>query len=180
MTQTIDPELDLLRGAIASIQDFPRPGVTFRDVTPFLARPGLLPAGVRRLLRPWGTDYDSVAGVESRGFIFAAAAAEGRHVGLHLLRKPGKLPPPVLSRSYQLEYGEDRLEVRDGVVRPGERILLIDDVLATGGTAAAAAGLLRSAGADVVGAAFFVEIGGLDGRRALADIGVPATSVVAF
>lgn len=178
MNESLDVELAAIRDGIGAVPNFPKPGVVFRDLTPLLVRPGLLAAAVRRLTRPWGDVYDSVAGVESRGFVFAAAAASANYRGLHLLRKPGKLPPPVISRSYQLEYGVDSLEVRDGSVRRGEKILLIDDVLATGGTAAAAVELLRSVGADVVGAAFLVEIGGLDGRRVLAGCDLKVSSVV--
>lgn len=145
-----------------------------------LARPGLLSAAVRRLVRPWAGDYDSVAGVESRGFIFAAGVSGARHCGLHILRKPGKLPPPVASATYDLEYGSDCLQVRSGVVRQGEKVLLVDDVLATGGTAAAAVELLRSVGAQVVGAAFLVELTALGGRAALAGVGVGSTSVLEY
>lgn len=180
MTHVPDVELDSIRDNIVDVPDFPRPGIVFRDVAPMLARPGLLAAAVRRILRPWGGDYDSVAGVESRGFIFAAAAAESRHCGLHLLRKPGKLPPPVVSRSYSLEYGSDRLEVRDGIIRPGEKVLLVDDVLATGGTAVAGVELLRSVGADVVGAAFLVELTALGGRAVLGGLGVSVTSLLEY
>lgn len=171
------------RAAIRDVADFPSPGITFRDVTPLLADPGLLRRAARALRLAsvaGGAEFGSVAGIESRGFVFAAAVAggDGPPLGLHILRKPGKLPPPVLSRSYALEYGTDALELRDGLIRPGERVLLIDDVLATGGTAAAAVQLLKSAGAIVVGAAFLLEIGGLGGRAALEAAGVTTTAVV--
>lgn len=169
------------RAAIRDVADFPSPGITFRDVTPLLADPGLLRRAARALrVTAAAAEFGSVAGIESRGFIFAAAVAagDGPSLGLHILRKPGGLPPPVLSRSYALEYGSDTLELRDGLIRPGERVLLIDDVLATGGTAGAAVQLLKSAGAVVVGAAFLIELDGLGGRAALEAAGVPTTSVL--
>lgn len=180
MSEAVDRELSVLRECISVVPDFPKQGILFRDVTPLLARPGMLATSVRRILRPWGAGFDSVAGVESRGFIFSAAAAEERHTGLHLLRKPGKLPPPVVSQSYQLEYGIDSLEIRRGVVRSGERVLLIDDVLATGGTAVSAVQLLKSVGAEVVGAAFLVGLKSLGGSEALKNIGVRSTVVLEY
>lgn len=174
-----DSDTAALRAAVRDVPDFPTPGVTFRDITGLLADPGALRRAARAIAAAHSAaGHRSVAGVESRGFVFAAAVAAGDGLGLHLLRKPGRLPPPVLRRDYALEYGVDALELRSGVVLPGERILLIDDVLATGGTALAAAELLRSAGAMVVGAAFLLEIGGLGGRGALEAAGLTTTAVI--
>lgn len=180
MIETVDYELNLLRSGIVPVADFPAPGILFRDVTPLLSQPGMLSLAVRRMLVPWRGAGCSFAGVESRGFVFAAAMAAEEHSGLHLLRKSGKLPPPVTRCEYALEYGSAALELRGGIVARGERVLLVDDVLATGGTAAAAVELLRSAGAEVLGAAFLMELGGLRGREALADVGCTVTAVLRY
>ena len=168
-----------LRTAVRDVPNFPRDGVLFRDVTPLLADGALFEAALDRLMTPWTfTSIDAVAGVESRGFVFGAAVAARAGVGMHLLRKPGKLPPPVASVPYVLEYGVDALQLRPDVVPAGSRVLLVDDVLATGGTAAAAVRLLTEAGATVVGAAFFLELEALGGRDALRAAGIPVTSVL--
>ncbi len=180
MSEFVDHDLNMLRGGIVAVPNFPRQGILFRDVTPLLSQPGMLSVAARRMLVPWRGAVGSIAGVESRGFVFASAMAVEEHLGLHLLRKPGKLPPPVARCEYALEYGSDALELRGGLIARGERVLLVDDVLATGGTAAAAVELLRSAGAEVLGAAFLLELKDLGGRAALASVGVTVTSVLQY
>ncbi|MGB5939383.1 MAG: adenine phosphoribosyltransferase, partial [Rhodanobacter sp.] len=124
---------------IRAVADFPTPGVMFRDVTPLLADAGSFARCIDALAEPWqGSGVQAVCGIEARGFIFGAALAQKLHAGFVPLRKPGKLPPPVVSVDYQLEYGSDQLQVQHDAFRPGERVLLADDVLATGGTLAAA------------------------------------------
>lgn len=169
-----------LKEAVVSIQDFPKKGVLFRDITPLLAKPNLLQVAAKEMIRPWRGKFDVVAGIESRGFVFASTAAAATSLGLHILRKPGKLPPPVYSQKYSLEYGEDALELRQGVLPVGSRVLIMDDVLATGGTAKAAAELIRQAGAKVIGAAFLIDLTFLPGKEVLSKCGVESTSVLKY
>jgi adenine phosphoribosyltransferase len=150
---------------IRAVPDFPKPGVVFRDITPLLADGAAFARCIDALVEPWlDRDVQAVCGVESRGFIFAAAIAQKLGAGFIPLRKPGKLPPPVMHADYQLEYGTDRLEARVGTVRQGERVLLVDDVLATGGTLGAARNLLDQLGAELVGASVVIELLALQGR----------------
>lgn len=167
---------DLIRNA----PDFPRAGVMFRDVGPLLASADGFAQCIEALAEPWlGQDVQVVAGIEARGFIFGAALALRLHAGFVPLRKAGKLPPPVQSIGYQLEYGSDRLELQREALRPGQRVLLLDDVLATGGTLEAAAALVGRAGANLVGASVVIELVALAGRsRWLA--GVPLHSVLRY
>lgn len=150
---------------IRTVADFPKPGVTFRDVTPLLADAGGFARCIDALAEPWqGSQVQAVCGIESRGFIFGAALAQKLHAGFVPLRKPGKLPPPLVEVAYALEYGTDRLQARNDALRPGERTLIVDDVLATGGTLAAAGELVRKLGADLVGASVLIELDVLGGR----------------
>ena len=150
---------------IRSVPDFPRAGVMFRDVSPLLASAGGFARCIEALAAPWqGQGVQVIAGIEARGFIFGAALAQRLQAGFVPLRKPGKLPPPVASVDYQLEYGSDRLELQRDALKPGERVLLLDDVLATGGTLAAAATLVARAGAELVGAGVVIELTALGGR----------------
>lgn len=157
---------------IRTVADFPKPGVTFRDVTPLLADAGGFARCIDALAEPWqGSQVQAVCGIESRGFIFGAALAQKLHAGFVPLRKPGKLPPPLVEVAYALEYGTDRLQARNDALRPGERTLIVDDVLATGGTLAAAGELVRRLGADLVGASVLIELDALGGRsRWAADV----------
>ena len=157
---------------IRAVADFPKPGVTFRDVTPLLADAGGFARCIDALAEPWqGSQVQAVCGIESRGFIFGAALAQKLHAGFVPLRKPGKLPPPLVEVAYALEYGTDRLQARNDALRPGERTLIVDDVLATGGTLAAAGELVRKLGADLVGASVLIELDALRGRsRWAADV----------
>jgi len=155
------PIEDLVR----AVPDFPAPGVLFRDVSPLLADAAGFARCIDLLAAPWrDSAVQVVCGIESRGFIFGAALARELGAGFVPVRKAGKLPPPVLGVDYQLEYGRDRLEVEVGVLRAGERALLVDDVLATGGTLAAARALLEQSGARLVGAAVVIELASLAGR----------------
>ncbi|MES1154108.1 MAG: adenine phosphoribosyltransferase [Rhodanobacter sp.] len=154
-----------LAALIRAVPDFPRPGVMFRDVTPLLADAGSFARCIDALAEPWqGSGVQAVCGIEARGFIFGAALAQKLHAGFVPLRKPGKLPPPVASVGYQLEYGSDQLQVQRGAFRPRERVLLADDVLATGGTLAAAAALVGELGAELLGASVVIELPALRGR----------------
>ncbi|WP_108470875.1 adenine phosphoribosyltransferase [Rhodanobacter thiooxydans] len=154
-----------LAALIRAVPDFPRPGVMFRDVTPLLADAGSFARCIDALAEPWqGSGVQAVCGIEARGFIFGAALAQKLHAGFVPLRKPGKLPPPVASVDYQLEYGSDQLQVQHDAFRPGERVLLVDDVLATGGTLVAAAALVGQLGAGLLGASVVIELPALQGR----------------
>ncbi|GAB2574289.1 adenine phosphoribosyltransferase [Dyella jejuensis] len=155
---------------IRAVPDFPKPGVVFRDITPLLADASAFARCVDAMAEPWrDAQVQAVCGVESRGFIFAAAIAQKLGAGFVPLRKPGKLPPPVMHADYQLEYGTDRLEARVDTLRQRERVLLVDDVLATGGTLGAARNLLGQLGADLVGASVVIELLALQGRALWPD-----------
>ena len=155
-------------------QDFPQPGVLFRDLTPVLADASAL-RDVARALAAAAPDATLIAGLESRGFLLGAAAAMIAEIGVLAIRKPGKLPGAVLGEDYALEYGTARLELHPDDVPSGSMVLVIDDVLATGGTAAAACRLLRRAGAQIAGVAVAVELTDLGGRSALP--GIPVTAL---
>lgn len=165
------PIEDQIRALIRDVPDFPKPGIVFKDLTPVF----LDGAAQRNMCRAFSDRYrdrgiEAFVAIESRGFVVAAPMAVELGAGLVLVRKPGKLPRTTLAKSYELEYGTDTLEMHEDAVRPGMRVVVVDDLLATGGTAAAACSLLRDAGAQVVEAAFIVELGFLDGRRRLGEI----------
>lgn len=154
-----------LAALIRAVPDFPSPGVMFRDVTPLLADAGGFARCIDALAEPWqGSGVQAVCGIEARGFIFGAALAQKLHAGFVPLRKPNKLPPPVVTVDYQLEYGSDRLQAQSDALKPGERVLLVDDVLATGGTLAAAAALVGRLDARLLGACVVIELPALQGR----------------
>lgn len=157
--------MNQLAGLIRAVADFPRPGVMFRDVTPLLADARGFARCVDALAQPWlDSGVQAVCGIEARGFIFGAAVAQKLQAGFVPVRKPGKLPPPVVAVDYQLEYGSDQLQVRHDALQPGERVLLVDDVLATGGTLAAATTLVGKLGAELLGASVVIELPALQGR----------------
>ena len=167
---------ELVQGSIALIPDFPEPGVLFRDITPLLADGPAFQKLTAELAEQYRGKIDFVAGLESRGFILAAPIATHLGIGLLTARKKGKLPGPVVSVDYQLEYGEASLELRPETVPDGARVLVVDDVLATGGTAAAAVELLERCGAEVVGLLVLLELTELGARSKL--VGTPIISVV--
>lgn len=159
--------MDLTRH-IRPIPDFPKPGILFRDITPLLADAGAFKASILALAEPWRTSgVTAIAAVEARGFLFAGPLALELGVGVIPVRKPGKLPADTIAHEYDLEYGRDRLEMHKGVLAEGARVLVVDDVLATGGTAAACMKLVEAGGGHVVGASFLVEIAPLGGRERL-------------
>ncbi len=150
---------------VRDVPDFPKPGIVFKDLTPMLADARAFAAAIDALIAPFrDAGIERVVGIEARGFIFGAAAAHALGAGFVPMRKPGKLPARTIGVDYALEYGKDRLEMHADALVRGERVLLVDDVLATGGTLAAAARLCEQAGASVVGAAVVAEIGILGGR----------------
>lgn len=159
----------LVESTIGLLPDFPEPGVLFRDITPLLAHGEIFRELILSLAEKYRGKVDYVAGLESRGFILAAPLATELGVGMLTLRKQGKLPPPVVGVDYDLEYGTARLEVRPDTVPAGARVLIVDDVLATGGTAAAAVHLLEKSEAVVVGLFFLIELVDLDGISKLGD-----------
>jgi len=157
-----------LEAKIRPIPDFPKPGIVFRDITPLVADPATLQLAVYQMINPFlGDTINAVAGMEARGFIFGSIAAWEMRVGFIPLRKPGKLPYEVESESYDLEYGATALEVHTDAVKPGDRVLLMDDLIATGGTAAASCQLLEKIGAEIVGCVFLIELDELKGRDRL-------------
>jgi adenine phosphoribosyltransferase len=161
-------DLARAQALIGSIPDYPEPGVVFRDITPLLADPDALRTSIDALLEPFTGTFDVVAGIEARGFLLAGAAAIAAQAGLVPIRKAGKLPRPAASVSYALEYGTAEIEMHDDI-GPGTRVLLLDDVLATGGTIAAARELVATLGGTIVGTAVLLEIEALGGRAALGD-----------
>lgn len=158
------------------VPDFPRPGILFRDLTPTLADAAALRTITEESIGAFAGGFDLVAGIEARGFLLAAAAAYASGTGVVALRKVGRLPPPTLVEHYELEYGTAALEVRAGQLAPGVRVLLLDDVLATGGTAQAACTLLERAGAVVAGVGVVIELTALGGRDRLAGRAVHVIS----
>ena len=164
-----------LEAFIRPVPDFPKPGILFRDITPLLAAPEALADAIARLAAPWrGEPIDAIAAVEARGFLFAVPLALELGVGVVPVRKPGKLPAATIEHEYDLEYGSDRLQMHTGILKPGARVLVVDDVLATGGTAAACMRLVEAAGGRVAGAAFLIELSFLEGRKRLAGTRVEA------
>jgi adenine phosphoribosyltransferase len=168
--------IDLAR-FVRDVPDFPKPGILFRDITPLLASPEAFHAAVGAMAEPYrGAGVHRVVGIEARGFMFGAAIARELGLGFVPIRKPGKLPGNTEKIAYGLEYGSDGLEVHVDAFAPGESALVVDDVLATGGTAAAAAELVERLGARVAGLTFFIELGSLQGRSRLS--GRPAHAVL--
>ena len=160
-----------LRSLIRDIPDYPKPGILFRDISPLLGDPAAFSDAVRQLAEPYrNQQIDLIAGAEARGFILAAPMAVELGAGFVPIRKPAKLPFETHSIDYQLEYGTDSLEIHVDGVKPGQRVLLVDDLLATGGTAEACSQLLTQVGADLVGCAFLVHLMGLGGADRLAPL----------
>jgi adenine phosphoribosyltransferase len=173
------PDNEDLRALIRTVPDFPKPGIQFRDITTLLLDARGFAASVERLA-PRGEKPDLIAGIDARGFVFAAALAHRLGTGLLLIRKDGKLPGQTIAEDYALEYGTGRLAMHIDACAPGARVLLVDDLIATGGTALAAVRLIRRAGASVPGAAFVIDLPDLGGADRLRGEGVAVHSLVAF
>ncbi|MEA2861209.1 MAG: adenine phosphoribosyltransferase [Methylobacteriaceae bacterium] len=172
---------DDLRAAIRTIPDHPKPGILFRDITTLLGDARAFRRAVDELVHPWaGTKIDKVAGIEARGFILGGAIAHQLSAGFVPIRKKGKLPHNKVSIGYSLEYGIDEMEMHEDAVSPGERVVLVDDLVATGGTAEAAVKLLQQLGADVVVACFVIDLPDLGGAKKIEALGVPVRTLIAF
>lgn len=153
---------------IRDVPDYPKPGILFRDLTPLFGHPEALAEAVRALAEPFeGQGIRQVVGIESRGFVLGAPVALALGAGFVPVRKAGKLPHETIAETYSLEYGTDTVEIHADAISPGERVLLVDDLIATGGTAAASLRLLHKLGADVAGCAVLIELGALGGREVL-------------
>jgi adenine phosphoribosyltransferase len=170
-----------IKSRIRTIPDYPKPGVMFRDITTLLQDNYGFRKTVDELVQPFaGLKVDKVVGIEARGFIIGGAVAHQLSVGFIPVRKKGKLPWKAIGLDYDLEYGTDRIEIHTDAVLSGDRVLLIDDLIATGGTAAATITLLRQAGAEVIGAAFVIDLPDLGGRRQIEEMGVDVRTLCEF
>ena len=170
-----------LADAVRTIPDYPKKGILFRDITTLLGNARAFRTAVDALVQPWaGAGIDKVVGMEARGFILGGAVAHQLSAGFVPIRKKGKLPHRTISVSYALEYGVDEMEIHDDAVVRGEKVLLVDDLIATGGTAAGAIQLLRKIGAEVVAACFVIDLPDLGGARKIEAMGVPVQSLIAF
>lgn len=170
--------VDLVRSHVREVHDFPAPGVLFRDITPLIADAEAFSRLISILADRYRGKVDAVAGLESRGFILGAPLAVALGVGMLTVRKAGRLPGPIVGVDYDLEYGSARMELQPFTVRDGMRVLVIDDVLATGGTVGATAALIKRQGAELVHVAVLMELSFLPGRETLAEKGVDAISAV--
>jgi adenine phosphoribosyltransferase len=181
-SERVDPgTLREIKEAIRTIADYPRPGVQFRDITTLLGNARTFRRVVDELVEPWTTaKVDRVAGIEARGFILGGAVAHQLAAGFVPVRKKGKLPHETVRIAYSLEYGLDEMEVHKDAVKPGEKVILVDDLIATGGTAEAAVKLLREIGADVIAAVFVIDLPALNGAEKIRALGVPVHTLLAF
>jgi len=169
------------KDAIRHIPDYPKPGIMFHDITTLLGNPRAFRRAVDEMVQPYaGMKIDKVAGLEARGFILGGAVAHQLSVGFIPLRKKGKLPHTVIGEDYQLEYGTDRVEIHTDAIEKGDKVLLIDDLIATGGTALAGIRLLERAGAKVVGCSFVIDLPELGGADKLRALGLPVSALVAY
>jgi len=170
-----------LKSAIRSIPDYPKQGIMFRDITTLLGNARAFRRAVDELVQPWaGSKVDQVAGIEARGFILGGAVAHQVSAGFIPIRKKGKLPHTTVRIAYSLEYGVDEMEMHEDAVKKGERVILVDDLIATGGTAEGAVKLLRQMGADVVAACFVIDLPELGGADKLRKMDVPVRTLMAF
>jgi adenine phosphoribosyltransferase len=170
-----------LKAAIRSIPDYPKPGIIFRDITTLLGDARAFRRAIDELVQPYaGGKVDRVAGIEARGFILGGAIAHQLSCGFVPIRKKGKLPFKRVSIGYSLEYGIDEMEMHEDAVSPGERVILIDDLVATGGTAEAAVKLLRQIGAEVIAVCFIVDLPELGGAEKIRKLGVPVRTLVSY
>ncbi|MGL4199726.1 MAG: adenine phosphoribosyltransferase [Allorhizobium sp.] len=170
-----------LADAIRSIPDYPKPGIIFRDITTLLGDARAFRRAIDELVQPYaGLKIDKIAGMEARGFILGGAVAHQLSAGFVPIRKKGKLPHETVRIAYSLEYGVDEMEIHMDAVKPGEKVILVDDLIATGGTAVGAVQLLRQIGADVVSACFVIDLPELGGRKKLEALGVEVRTLVEF
>ncbi len=170
-----------LRESIRSIPDYPKPGIMFRDITTLLGDARAFRRAIDELVQPWaGTKIDKVAGIEARGFILGGAVAHQLSAGFVPIRKKGKLPHATVSIAYSLEYGIDEMEMHEDAVKPGERVILVDDLIATGGTATAAVSLLKRIGAGIEAACFVIDLPELGGAQKIRELGVRVRSLMDF
>ena len=170
-----------LRAAIRTIPDYPKPGIMFRDITTLLGNARAFRRAVDELVQPWaGSKIDQVAGIEARGFILGGAVAHQVSAGFIPIRKKGKLPHKRVSIAYSLEYGLDEMEMHEDAVSKGDRVILVDDLIATGGTAEGAVKLLRQLGADVVAACFIIDLPDLGGADKIRKLNVPVRTLITF
>lgn len=168
-----------LAEAIRNIPDFPEPGIQFKDITPVLANPTLFQLAVDQMIAPYKPgEIDQIVGIDARGFIFAAAAAIRLDAGFTPIRKKGKLPFDTFEESYDLEYGANTVAIHTDAIQPGSKVLLVDDLLATGGTAAAALNLLKKLDANILEAIFLIELNFLEGRKRLEP--APIRSIITY
>jgi adenine phosphoribosyltransferase len=178
ITTTLENDL---RAAIRSIPDYPKPGIVFRDITTLLGNARAFRRAVDELVQPWaGMKIDKVAGMEARGFILGGAVAHQVSAGFVPIRKKGKLPHATVRIAYSLEYGIDEMEVHKDAVEKGERVILVDDLIATGGTAEGAVKLMRQLGAEVLAACFVIDLPELGGADKLRKMGVPVRTLISF
>jgi adenine phosphoribosyltransferase len=170
-----------LKETVRTIKDYPKPGIMFRDITTLLADARAFRRAIDELVQPYaGSKIAKVAGIEARGFILGGAVAHQMSAGFIPIRKKGKLPHETVSIAYSLEYGLDEMEMHRDAIIPGEKVILVDDLIATGGTAEAACRLLTSLGAEIVAACFIVDLPDLGGARKIEKLGVPVRSLMAF
>lgn len=170
-----------LKAAIRNIPDYPKKGIMFRDITTLLGNARAFRRAVDEMVQPWaGSKIDQVAGIEARGFILGGAVAHQVSAGFVPIRKKGKLPHTTVRIAYSLEYGVDEMEMHDDAIKPGERVILVDDLMATGGTAEGAVKLLRQLGAEVLAACFVIDLPELGGADKLRAMGVPVNTLVSF
>ncbi len=173
--------MENLKRLIRTIPDYPKPGIMFRDITTLLGDSQGLKAAVARLAEPYRTEpVDAVAGIEARGFILGGAVADRLGCGFVPIRKKGKLPWKTIGQEYTLEYGVDTIEIHADAIKPGQRILIVDDLIATGGTAEAAVKLVRRSGGEVLGAAFVIDLPEIGGAKLLRDDGIAVHTLMAF
>ena len=172
---------DTLLSSIRTIPNYPKPGILFRDITTLLGDARAFRRAIDELVHPYaGLKVDKIAGIEARGFILGGAIAHQLSAGFIPIRKKGKLPHETVRVAYSLEYGLDEMEMHKDAVKPGEKVILVDDLIATGGTAEGAVRLLTQMGADIVAACFVIDLPDLGGRKKLEDLGVTVMTLVAF